>query len=203
MLVIGQNGASEEDVARRNFVGDAGHRVQGFLHKCGITRSYTMVNAFAYSVSGQFDAELRRIAEQPALLAYRNAVLDWVRDHNALEAIIAFGQAAAHAVDTWPGAPGSVFLARPMHPSARPTASLLASWRFWLPRVRARVTPDPDGDASTPGYGNTFRLDELPPIPRRDLPFGMPAWFGQQAPNTTTRQGSRVIHWEAPPGAVG
>lgn len=203
VLVVGQDAASEEDVARRNFVGDAGRLVQGFLAKAGITRSYLAVNAFAFSVIGQFDAELRGIAEQPALLAWRNGVLDWARDHNALEAIVAFGAAAQHAVASWPGAP-AVFVAKPVHPSARPQTTVLGSFRVWLPKLRNAVAKDPDGSVSAPNYqSDRFRPEERPPIPRRDLPFGMPAWFGQGAPKTTTRSERRVITWTAPEGALG
>jgi uracil-DNA glycosylase len=204
VLVIGQDAASEEDIARRNFVGDAGRRVQGFLAKCGITRSYFMVNAFAYSVRGQFDSELAAIAETAALAAWRAAVLDWALDRNPLEGIIAFGSAAAHALDTWPGAPSGVFVARPRHPSARPLTTLLGSWRFWIPRLRPHLAPDGDGDPSGPNYlPDAFRPGERPAIPRRDLPFAMPAWFGQDALKTTVRRESDLIEWRAPAGSVG
>ena len=202
VLVIGQDAASEEDIARRNFVGSAGRRLQGFLAKCGITRSYIMINAFTYSVWGQFDAGLRSVAEDPVMLAYRNSVFDWVRNHNNLEVIIAFGNAAKHAVDTWPGVPAGVYVARPWHPSGRPVASLLGSWRYWVSRVRNHVAADADGDQTAPNYANSFRSDERPPIPTRDLPFGMPAWFGDQRQQTTRRRGS-MIEWTPPSGAVG
>src|SRR5436309_15828919 len=53
VLVIGQDPAADENVARRILVGDAGQRVQGFLQKLGLTRSYVMVNAILYSITGQ------------------------------------------------------------------------------------------------------------------------------------------------------
>jgi hypothetical protein len=201
VLVVGQDAASEEDIARRNFVGDAGRRAQGFLAKAGLTRSYVMINTFAFSVRGQFDDELRQISASPAMVAYRSAVFDFL-DPGPFECIVAFGNAAHHAVSLWPGATAS-FVAKPQHPSARDTAALLGSWRFWLPKVRQHVTPDPDGDQSAPNYGTAFRADERPPIPRRDLPFGMPRWFGDKLLKTTTRRTLDTIEWKAPAGAVG
>lgn len=50
VLVIGQDPAAHETIARRVLCGHAGHRVQGFLHKAGIDRSYVIINAFAYSL---------------------------------------------------------------------------------------------------------------------------------------------------------
>ena len=52
VLVIGQDPAQHETIARRILVGEAGHRLQGFLFKLGIDRSYVMVNTFLYSVYG-------------------------------------------------------------------------------------------------------------------------------------------------------
>jgi len=201
VLVVGQDASTEEDVARRALVGLSGRRVQGFLAKAGLTRSYVAVNAFAFSIFGQFDDELQEISEDPALLAYRNAVFDFLAQ-SGLEAVIAFGRAAAHAVEKWPGSSG-LFVARPQHPSARPVETLLASWRFWVPRVRAEVTPDPDGSQSAPNYGTEFLKSELPGIPDRDLPFGMPSWFGKRNLKTTTRLSPLSIGWTAPADVVG
>src|SRR5664279_5847268 len=53
ILLIGQDPATHEDVARRILVGEAGQRIQGFLDKLGITTSYVFVNTFLYSVYGQ------------------------------------------------------------------------------------------------------------------------------------------------------
>src|SRR5690348_15024669 len=53
VLVIGQDPAAHESVARRILIGAAGHRFQGFLAKLGITSSYVMVNTYLYSVYGQ------------------------------------------------------------------------------------------------------------------------------------------------------
>jgi pterin-4a-carbinolamine dehydratase len=44
VIVIGQDPAADENVARRILVGSAGQRVQGFLRKLGINRSYVIVN---------------------------------------------------------------------------------------------------------------------------------------------------------------
>ena len=53
VLVIGQDPAQHETVLRRILVGEAGTRLQGFLAKLGIDKSYTLVNTFLYSVYGQ------------------------------------------------------------------------------------------------------------------------------------------------------
>src|SRR5262245_20788251 len=52
VLVLGQDPATHETVARRILIGEAGQRVQGLLAKVGIDSSYVMVNTFLYSVYG-------------------------------------------------------------------------------------------------------------------------------------------------------
>jgi uracil-DNA glycosylase len=39
VLVFGQDPAQHETIARRILIGEAGHRIQGFLAKLGIERS--------------------------------------------------------------------------------------------------------------------------------------------------------------------
>src|ERR671929_733725 len=53
VLVLGQDPAQHETIARRILVGEAGQRVQGLLARIGILSSYTMINTFLYSVYGQ------------------------------------------------------------------------------------------------------------------------------------------------------
>ena len=60
VLVIGQDPAQHETVVRRILVGEAGRRVQGFLAKLGITRSYVFINTYLYSVYGSVKAKTRK-----------------------------------------------------------------------------------------------------------------------------------------------
>src|SRR5438093_12887455 len=73
VLVIGQDPAQHETVVRRILAGEAGRRVQGFLAKLGITRSYVMINTFLYSVFGTASTPARKA---PALVAYRHRWLE-------------------------------------------------------------------------------------------------------------------------------
>ena len=57
VLVIGQDPAQHETIVRRILVGEAGRRLQGFLAKLGVTRSYVLINTFLYSVYGSVKAK--------------------------------------------------------------------------------------------------------------------------------------------------
>src|SRR4249919_3635646 len=70
VLVLGQDPATHESIARRILVGEAGQRVQGLLAKLGIDHSYVMVNTFLYSVYGQGGGN--RHEDDEAIAAYRN-----------------------------------------------------------------------------------------------------------------------------------
>jgi len=177
VIMIGQDPAADENVARRILVGSAGQRVQGFLRKLGLTKSYVMVNTFLYGLKGQIDAEAKTISASASIKNWRNQLLDLLKTGQT-QAVIAFGTGAHQVVDLWPGASG-LFVAKPLHPSFRDDGQLRADWNTWLPQIRPNVTPDagvtPD---TTPYTGTTFKKADLGDIPPRDLPFGVPKWMG-------------------------
>ena len=196
VLVVGQDPSTNEILGHRIFVGRSGQRVQGFLNKLGLTRSYVMLNTFLFSVFGQFDTELRNISLEPQILDYRNTFLDHLAAENQLRAVIAFGSGAQHAVEHWPGA-SAVPVFEAMHPAAPSQSAVLATWNAALDGMRPLVDADEDGvDASAP-YGSAFLDEDQVPIPRFDLPFGMPSWHGAEA-GQSERHGNKEIIWKAP-----
>lgn len=195
VLVMGQDPSTNEILAQRVFIGHSGQRVQGLLAKLGITRSYVMMNTFLFSVFQQFDTELRNISLEPEILEYRNVYLDRLVASNGIEAIIAIGSGARHAVEQWPGAQG-----RPVfglyHPAA-PQAQVTSSWNRALSEgLRAAVRPDDDGDPDPSPYGSAFVEQEIVRIPRFDLPFGLPEWHGRNGGHSH-RDGNHRIIWQA------
>jgi uracil-DNA glycosylase len=195
LLVIGQDPSTHEILAHRVFVGRSGQRVQGFLKKLGVTRSYTMLNLFLYSVFGQVDAQLRAIALEPAILSFRNAFLDRLAKENPVKAVIAVGSGAQFAMRNWPEA-NRFPVVEIMHPAAPNEAQLVASWNRALDTLRPLVRPD-EGETPDPQpYADPFRPEDEIPIPRHDLPFGLPHWHGTGS--HSTRDGNKTILWTAP-----
>jgi len=76
----------------------------------------------------------------------------------------------------------SVFHQRALHPTADKPGGpisrrdLLDNWNVALARLHARVQ-QPDEVRPLVPYGADFAPDELPAIPSRDLPAGLPAWM--------------------------
>ena len=104
VLVIGQDPAQHETVVRRILVGEAGRRVQGFLAKLGITRSYVFINTYLYSVYGSVKAKTRRNAD---LIDYRNRWIEALLSAGRIEAVVALGTAADEAWKFWLASPAA------------------------------------------------------------------------------------------------
>jgi hypothetical protein len=189
LLVIGQDPAQHEVVARRALVGGAGHRVQGFLAKLGLERSYVLVNTFVFSVYGQGGGS--RHKKNPAIASYRNRWLDALLP-GQIEAVVAFGQLADAAWQNWRGtATGAAFtgayqaLTHPTQPESSSrgnavkkkaaVAAMLQGWNAALQALHPLVTPDVAGPLVP--YGAAFLPSELPDIPEADLPAGSPPWM--------------------------
>lgn len=193
VLVIGQDPATHEQVARRILVGEAGQRVQGFLEKLGYDRSYVMLNAFLYGVYGQGNGEKHK--NDAGIAAYRERWFEAVLGPKSkIECVIAFGSLARQAwerfLKTSFGKKLDLPFAYMTHPTQPESASkgnaqklaielgeLLENWNKALKTLKPAVK-HPDKDGSFAPYGTTgFAADELVAVPSRDLPAGTPEWM--------------------------
>lgn len=199
VLVIGQDPAQHESIARRILIGAAGHRFQGFLAKLGITTSYAMINTYLYSVYGQTAGD--KHAHDQAIAAYRNQWLDTLAAGNPVEAVIALGSLADIAYQEWRTTPsGSAYAGTYRHilhptypdsaaassgtPRAQLMATMLADWNAGLDVLRPAIT-HPDTPCPLIHYGTDLAPADLVAIPQADLPAGCPAWMRSAEPWAT------------------
>jgi len=212
VLCLASDPGPTERVAHRTLVGDAGQRVQGFLTKLGLTSSYVCINAYAYALLPSKASRAEQdVLPLPEQVAWRSTLLSLITGPK-LQAVVAFGGQAQAALDLWSGLPDGIHVERVPHPSSRSASALLGAWRDAIPRLRAVVMPDPDGAAglALPNYGTSFREADYAPVPRGDLPFGVPAFLGDDAwgrkakpqhNNGVSRPGKDMLHtieWIAP-----
>jgi uracil-DNA glycosylase len=213
VLVLGQDPGAHESAARRILVGEAGQRVQGFLRKLGIERSYVMVNTFLYSVTGQAGGE--KHAADTAIAAYRHRWLDALLGGTGVEAVVAFGHLADTAFRTWRATPaGSSWpgayehLTHPTQPEASShdpakqaaaTKALLAQYSAALARLHAAIA-HPDVDRPVVRYGDALTDADHAEIPSEDLPAGVPAWMRsleewakREGPDDEARRATLVV----------
>lgn len=103
VLVVGQEGAQDESLAHRSFVGGTGGQLQHLLAHLGITRSYLFLNTFVYPIFGQYDAKLRPLAQdlRSPIAAHRQALFDLAAQTLDLRLVVAVGAAAKESVATW------------------------------------------------------------------------------------------------------
>ena len=82
------------------------------------------------------------------------------------------------------------------HPAAKDEEVLLETWNNTHEQLWPLVEPDEGAQAEPSGYGDSFTDEDLEPIPRYDLPFGIPDWHGVGP--RSHRDGSTKIVWTAP-----
>jgi hypothetical protein len=206
VLVLGQDPGQHECIARRILVGEAGQRVQGFLRKLGIERSYVMINAFLYSVFGQSGGE--RHAGSPPIIDYRRRWLDALLGNDGrVQAVVAFGHLAHDAFGRWaeanPARAGELAVERLTHPTMPEASShgsaerrreatrrLLEQWNGALERLHAAL-PERDEERELVPYGEDLVPEDRAPIPEFDLPAGSPPWM-RSLRQWATRRGDSV-----------
>jgi uracil-DNA glycosylase len=196
VLVIGQDPATDETLAGRAFVGQAGQIAQNYLARLGVTRSYLMFNSFLFGV--QSNSLNTAIATDATIMAYRNSLFDHAKATNNLTAILAFGSYANTSATNWPGR-GSLPIIHVTHPTA--PSGVAANWNSHFAAAQAVIAPDSDGHVDATPYGTTGDMPHTD-VPRRDLPFGLPSWHGTGG-GTLSQRGSGAnfesqIVWSAP-----
>jgi uracil-DNA glycosylase len=219
MLCIGQDPAQNEAVVRRILIGVAGHRVQGFLAKLGLDRSYVMVNSFLYSVYNQSRAAPH--VNDPAVSGYRDRWFSALLAPGLLDAVVAFGSLADTAWREFTkgnGVAAALAYQHVPHPTSpesaggtpqqikAATAAMLIKWNSALESLRQAVL-HPDAVRPFVPYGTDFRPDQLVDVPPFDVPAGIPAWM-RGTDGWATRVGStaaakrRTISVEVPTGII-
>jgi len=123
ILIIGQEGAQDENVSDRSFTGGTGGRMQNMLSSLGIDSNYLFINTFVYTIQGQYQdyapvlvngsirwrklltPEMIRLAQDPRspIVAHRNQLIDHIIETNkdSLKLIIAVGDAAQDSLATY------------------------------------------------------------------------------------------------------
>jgi uracil-DNA glycosylase len=197
ILVIGQDPAQHEVICRRILVGEAGQRIQGFLAKAGIDKSYVMINTFLYSVYGQQGGE--RHKDDSAMADYRNGWITAILTKNpSMNVVITLGTLAKHAWDSYETSMTGTAKSRAdamtvipiIHPTFPDSSSasgqisfaaamsrMLANWNLGLDHLDAALSGTDVATPTNNRYGNSLKATDVAEIPSRDLPVGSPSWM--------------------------
>jgi hypothetical protein len=191
LLIVGQDPGQHESIARRILVGEAGQRVQGFLAKLGIERSYVMVNAFLYSVYGQQGGERHKDSEP--IIRYRQRWLDALLVDSPVEAVVSFGHLGRDAFERWQdtdaGRASDLHFEPLTHPTMPEASSrgdaakkreatrrMLEQWNAGLERLDGALG-ERDSRRQLVPYGDDLRPEDRSAIPALDMPAGSPPWM--------------------------
>jgi uracil-DNA glycosylase len=207
VLLVGQEGAQDESLAHRSFVGGSGARMQHFLGHIGISRSYLFLNTFVYPIFGQYDDDLKWLAQNAAspIVQHRQEIFDYVAEINdGLHLVVAIGRAAQESVRTWKRLRATPLSAKTqfidvMHPGAAAAGSasaVVASFRAAVNRIRRWANEDPTWLPPDPGATRQFDSEykyRSAPIPFADLPYGVNWRLGSGGTSSNRRDGQRAI----------
>ena len=199
VMVVGQEGAQDESLAHRSFVGGTGGRMQAFLRHLGIDRSYLFLNTFVYPIFGQYTQSLRPLAQDPRspIVIHRHSIFDHAVSSSDIRLVIAVGAAAKESAATWlashggKGDPENLPKAKTgdlspdlkivgvLHPGGAGKGGSLtaikASFQAAADQVRSWLAADPSWLAADPGMSRDlskpYQYAAVGP-PFRDLPFG-------------------------------
>lgn len=207
VLCVASDPGPTERIGNRVLIGNAGQRVQGFLSKIGLNRSYVCLNGFVFALHPSHLSDGIKLLSDPMHVAWRNKVFDAVTGPK-LQAIIAFGDVAKKTVDLWTGK-GTVPVFKTFHPSYRNgDDKITADWNRVITELRGIVTKDAGADNTLPLYGSSFAESDYVPVPQRDMPFGTAPFLGDEHWLRTTSRGKNsvsrppdddfILMWKAP-----
>jgi uracil-DNA glycosylase len=223
VLVIGQEGAQDESLGHRSFVGGTGGRLQHFLRHIGITQSYLFLNTFVYPIFGQYNGEeLLWLAQSPEspIVTHRHALFDYLVERNDLRLVVAVGRAAKETVHTWVKSRGGncpagshdvsqcaataidpkTRIVGVVHPGAGgqggSTSAIIADFKRALGRIDDWVAADPSWLPVDPGGERANAgafVYRSAPIPFRDLPYGVCWRVGRGGTSSNRKDSQRGI----------
>ena len=198
ILVIGQDPSTDETIASRAFVGTAGQRLQFFLNKIGITKSYVIINTFIFGIiSRGTGINLRTLAKENQIQNFRDRLIDKILIDNNIEAIITLGGVAEEGFKNKSNY--SSLSSKHVH-MTHPTADdryIINNWNSALQTLNTMITPDDSSIINLTNYASPLDDTILKDIPREDLPFGIPDWHGTQGTNSH-RLSDTEINWSKP-----
>ena len=223
VLIVGQEGAQDESLGRRSFLGGTGARMQHFLKHLGITESYLFVNTFVYPIFEQYEgAALVWLGQNPKspIVKHRHELFNYILEQQDIRLIVAVGKAAKETVHTWVTSRGGVCPAGThdvsecaasaldpktrivgvVHPGAggqgTSTTVIIADFKRALRRIAEWDSADPTWLPVDPGAtrGTPDSYKyKSAAIPFRDLPYGIAWRVGQGGTSSNRKDGQKAI----------
>jgi DNA uptake protein ComE-like DNA-binding protein/uracil-DNA glycosylase len=224
VLVMGQEGATDEALVHRAFIGGTGQKVQSFLNSIGITKSYICINTFVYSIFEQYDQFTTELAESGPIKDHRNQLIEKVYNEANLRLILTFGNAAKRSIEIWRDEvhggklPANVKWAHMLHPGMAATAydpggtsptdptiiaavvnSFTLAWKkVWMWKAADKTWLASDSDGWKYQQKKYYYMNFS--IPYRDLPYGVSKFIGHGGTATERDSSGLRVQFHSPNG---
>ncbi|MHC4564152.1 MAG: uracil-DNA glycosylase family protein [Planctomycetota bacterium] len=222
VVIVGQEGAQDESLAHRSFVGGTGARMQHFLNFIGINYSYLFVNTFVYPIFGQYTDSLKWLAQdlQSPIVRHRHDIFNYILKKNDVRLIVAVGNAAKESVKTWVESRGGVCpngignlstctghfldpktkIVGVLHPGGAgkggSTNTIKASFQSAVNKIKNWSNQEsnwlPCDSGCTRNLSQSYTYGK-DPIPFRDLPFGITWRIGRGGTSSNRKDSQRSI----------
>lgn len=222
VLIIGQEGAQDESLSHRSFTGGTGSRMQHFLNFIGIKYSYLFLNTFVYPIFGQYNDNIRWLAQNPEspIVKHRHDLFNYLLKKNNVYLVVAVGRAAKEAAKTWVESRGGncpdgisdlstttghvlrtkTKIVGVLHPGGAGQAGALAKIKQNFQKAVNDIRDWSDNDPNwLPLDKDTSRDLGIPytydraPIPFQDLPFGLNWRLGRGGTSSNRKDSQRSI----------
>jgi hypothetical protein len=204
ILVVGQNTGIDNVIGGRTMVGDDGQHLAHLLQNVGAGTDYVVVTAYPYIVTQGED--VAKLAMTPSLAKFRAEVIGKIVKTNGVKAVItmgALGKDAFAKAET--GFSGPVIEIPEIG-----EAQAHVKWNAAIDRLKNEASKIGLKGGQFVPYASAeqFKVTRRA-IPREDLPYGKPMWFGTTGSMSQIASASWLF-WNAPrwidaepPAAVG
>lgn len=190
VLVIAQNTSVDAFIGGRTLVADEGQHIQHLLRTIGAEGDTIAITPYPFLTARLAPGELDRLTTAPSLIAMRDRILDKILDDNDIQLVLTFGSDAEQAfaiasqrfTGTW---------VRMDHPTA---TGAYKTWNAGLAAIEAARQLPP---GTYPLYLSSKFGTSRVGVPREELPWGKPMWFGTSG-NLSQQADASWIFWNAP-----
>jgi uracil-DNA glycosylase len=192
VLVIAQNTSFDSFVGGRTLLGDEGQHINHMLDKIGVTPDrYVMITPYPFAVPKSYPAaDLATLTATPSLAAARTAILTKILAEHPIEVVLLYGAAAETAF-----APVAPTFTGAVIGMKHPTES--GAYATWNAAMKTYDLLDGVADPSLTTYKSAAFATSRAQIPREDLPYGKPLWFGTSG-SPSQMPDAHWMFWNAP-----
>lgn len=188
VLVLAQDLGVDQLIAGRALVGELGQKLQHFLNNAGVGLDYLALDVVPYPLTNVAPESVPALAASPTLAKFRDELLNKVLAEKPITVVLTVGPVADAAFErVSAGYKGK--LIRLTDPSA---TTAVQSWNLGISALKeAGFT----GAATV--YTKTSLAAARKQIPRDDLRWGLPLWFGSSG-DLSQHTHEAWVFWNAP-----